>query len=420
MSYGDGSITEVKRKDGTSYAPKHWKIYFYMGNGKKPRTKTIKGTKAEARKERDKIRAEMEGGLSIKADTMTFRMLADEWLQARKDVAKVQERRLKTDQSQINVLCELIGDILIKDIDIRMVENLIPAVRKSRLDKGFRCSNTTLRNYFVTLKAILRRGVQYDYIFKNPCDFIENIPSPNRIDRHSLTADEAARLLKCIDVSEKHYITELLEKERRQREWCHDKDRSYMLGISEISCTLIARIGLATGMRLSEILNLTWSDMKDDVITVKRSTTKTESGARRISLDADTLSHIHQWKALQAHLMASLGIELSNSHTAFCTNKFTRMDVQNFKRWWNKWKAENGFPDLLFHELRHTHATQLLGNGIDIKTVQTRLGHSDPSLTLKYYAHAMPNNDQAAADLMGEILRGKRKQRPRIIEVKTA
>ncbi|WP_417118871.1 tyrosine-type recombinase/integrase [Olsenella phocaeensis] len=56
-----------------------------------------------------------------------------------------------------------------------------------------------------------------------------------------------------------------------------------------------------------------------------------------------------------------------------------------------------------FHELRHTQATQLLSNGVDVKTVQTRLGHASPSITLGWYAHAIPQNDQAAAQMLGNL-----------------
>ena len=54
-----------------------------------------------------------------------------------------------------------------------------------------------------------------------------------------------------------------------------------------------------------------------------------------------------------------------------------------------------------------------------MKTVQARLGHSDASLTLNWYAHAVPENDRAAADRLGELLR----EEPtpcRIVELKSA
>lgn len=45
----------------------------------------------------------------------------------------------------------------------------------------------------------------------------------------------------------------------------------------------------------------------------------------------------------------------------------------------------------------------LLGNGIDVKIVQHRLGHASSSLPLDQYAHAIPAYDRMAADLMGAI-----------------
>ena len=63
-----------------------------------------------------------------------------------------------------------------------------------------------------------------------------------------------------------------------------------------------------------------------------------------------------------------------------------------------------GLEHLRFHDLRHTFATTALQNGVDVKTVQARLGHADASITLNWYAHAMPGNDRQAADLLAAIM----------------
>lgn len=73
----------------------------------------------------------------------------------------------------------------------------------------------------------------------------------------------------------------------------------------------------------------------------------------------------------------------------------------------------------MFHELRHTQATQLLANGVDVKTVQNRLGHADASLTLNQYSHAIPDNDEKAAQLVGALFAKKPEETP-IICMKTA
>lgn len=50
-----------------------------------------------------------------------------------------------------------------------------------------------------------------------------------------------------------------------------------------------------------------------------------------------------------------------------------------------------------FHSLRHTHATWCLANGVDLVTVAERLGHADPSVTARVYAHFLDGRDAKAA-----------------------
>lgn len=57
-----------------------------------------------------------------------------------------------------------------------------------------------------------------------------------------------------------------------------------------------------------------------------------------------------------------------------------------------------------FHDLRRTNATAMVLDGVDVKTAQTRLGHSDPRLTLAIYAQATSQGDRAAAEKLGSRL----------------
>jgi len=60
-----------------------------------------------------------------------------------------------------------------------------------------------------------------------------------------------------------------------------------------------------------------------------------------------------------------------------------------------------------FHDLRRTNATQLVVAGVDVKTVQTRLGHADPRLTLAVYAQAVHAADRDAAARLDERFFGQ-------------
>jgi integrase len=60
--------------------------------------------------------------------------------------------------------------------------------------------------------------------------------------------------------------------------------------------------------------------------------------------------------------------------------------------------------DVVFHALRHTHASQLIDAGSDVVTISKRLGHASPNITLKIYAHLFRKRDDKAADAINAAL----------------
>ena len=82
-----------------------------------------------------------------------------------------------------------------------------------------------------------------------------------------------------------------------------------------------------------------------------------------------------------------------------------RVNKDTPSKWFRKFADAHGYPELTFHGLRHVHATLLLQHNIDLQSVSSRMGHSDPSVTLRAYADAMPARDQAAAETLDHLLR---------------
>lgn len=82
---------------------------------------------------------------------------------------------------------------------------------------------------------------------------------------------------------------------------------------------------------------------------------------------------------------------------------FEKISVSTIDKWLRVFFSKHpNLPKLTYHELRHTHATFLLSQGTDLKTVQNRLGHADISTT-NIYIHALENNDIEASKKIDEL-----------------
>lgn len=440
MSYGDGSITETFKKNGASYSPKKWRITLsYMvdvvqedGTIKKQRKRVVRycrGTKAEAKKFRDELLAQFDTNGNLRPEierqveeqkqvnAMTLTKLIELWDAARKTAGTASERTLRENRASLKHVERHLGNTPIEQINAQMVEMAYAAIREER---GL--SGTTMNHIHVLLKNVFQKAIDYDMLYKNPCAYVV-VPKRNKSKRNSLNVNEGAKLLRKIDESEESEYAFIEDKEsRRQYREDHGiaRKRNAFRGLHHLGCIMAIRIGLATGMRRGEVFGLTWDDLNlnRNVINVCKSATnkriyketKTDAGIRVLAIDESTAQHLKRWKAFQAEYLAEIGIEQSGSTPVCCSDTGSLYGVDNFEHWWRAWRNENGFPSLKFHELRHTQATQLLANGIDVKTVADRLGHANPSITLSWYAHAIPEKDHEAAAVIGNLFAGQASQ----------
>lgn len=118
--------------------------------------------------------------------------------------------------------------------------------------------------------------------------------------------------------------------------------------------------------------------------------------------------------AMIAEILASRGVTAATPHAnVFVSPDGAPLHYSNWRRRvWLPARAAAGFPELNFHDLKHTAGTALLDEGVNIKIAQARLGHANPRTTLAVYAQATAEADRDAAQRLGERFRPQRKADP--------
>jgi len=138
-------------------------------------------------------------------------------------------------------------------------------------------------------------------------------------------------------------------------------------------------------------------DLEQETLRVVESLEQTKAGlrfkppksgkGRAVTLPRFALAELREWKLRQAQALLELGVRQSGE-TLVCARedgepKQPRSVTHEFAYLLRRTRL----PKVRFHDLRHTHATQLLAQGVHPKVVQERLGHSTISITMDLYSH---------------------------------
>ncbi len=184
-------------------------------------------------------------------------------------------------------------------------------------------------------------------------------------------------------------------------------------------------LALHTGMREGELLGLQWADVDLTAGTVRVQTQLTEVPAIRDAAGAVITPAVHALTEPKTQSGVRC-VTLSPAAVAALRAQRTRLAADGFwptstpmvfptgsarsPRYWRKSNmlrayaqaiATAGLPRITFHALRHTHATVALDSGVELKTLQTRLGHSSLAVTGNLYTQTTERSQRDAADRVG-------------------
>lgn len=245
---------------------------------------------------------------------------------------------------------------------------------------------STRRNIFGEFRAMLNYAVKMEYLPKNPLQTVGNFK-----DAYDVNQTEKLR----------YYTPEQFKKYIA----CA---RETAVNLTDWGYYVFFNIAFYTGLRKGEINALKWTDIEGELLHVRRSIAqklkggdretppKNKSSYRTLQIPAPLLKILDEHKARQKQLDFSEDLRV-------CGGIRTLRDTSLDKK--NRYFADlAGLPHIRIHDFRHSHASLLANEGINIQEIARRLGHSKIEITWNTYAHLYPREEERAVQILNKIV----------------
>jgi integrase len=373
-----GNVT--KRKPG------HYRLRY------KDYTRNIQAkTDSEAEKLLAKFITEIENGDFSQPSKITFREFVKKWLENYAETELAPKTLFRYKQMLESRILPTFGNRRlekIKSLDLlnfyksikgkhKYIKIKIDGTRKEAISKGL--ADKTIRHHHGIISAIFEKAIKWDvYKGDNPA---------RHVDAPKIERKKAA----CYDIDQIEAMLNVLQGE-------------------ELRHQAAVMIALTCGMRLGEICGLEWQDIDFDknTIEIRQSSQylpgqgvftkdpKTESSKRKISVNDALLKLLRVYQEDQK----DKGFLSAGNNRLFVMFDGNPMFPNAMSKWFSNFIKRHKLPKLSFHGLRHTSATFLISQGMDVQTVAGRLGHTTSATTQNIYSHFLKSKDQQAAELM--------------------
>ena len=366
--------------------PGVWTLRVFIGRdaGGRPVqvSRTCRGFKREAETALAKYVAELsESKPALEGVGATVGQLLDEWVQVGKQrgwTPYTEHRYRSYVEGRIR---PALGSVKLTKFGPEHCDRFYAALLAEEL------SPTTVRHVHAILASACELAVDWGWLARNPAKRAHP-PSRARAETRAPTVDEITRIVNAAQQ------------------------------LDPVKAVLLV-VAAMTGARRGELCALKWSDVDWErrTLTIARSlsitpdvtvegTTKTKK-SRTISLGAMGMETLRTHRERCSDVARSVGIELPDEAYIFSTSLAGSVPVKpdSLTQFHVRLMKKLGM-DYRFHELRHFMATSMAASGVGIRTIAGRLGHADPALTLRTYAHWLETADRDAADVVENVLGG--------------
>ncbi|TGS47557.1 MULTISPECIES: site-specific integrase [unclassified Mesorhizobium] len=377
----------------TERSPGRWAIVLdlYDEAGKRRRKwHSFEGTKRGAQEECARLITEMKQGNYVEPTKQTLAEFLDEWLTFIKPsvAPKTFERYTEICRKGIS---PLIGSVILAKLKTDRIDAaLTEALTKPRSDHRKRkdedqerkplppLAPRTVHHFRRVLIKALGQAVTWERLSRNPAAKT----TPPKVERKKMLAYDAAQ------------TGQLIEDLRHTR--------MFIATLLAVKC----------GLRRGEILALRWGNVElgDNLrqLSIVESAEQTSDGvrykepkngrARTVALSAATVAELKAHRVRQAEEQLRLGIRPDTDSFVVAQVDGSPLQPRSLTHEWIRVIGKTSLPRIRFHDLRHTHATQMLSAGVHPKVASERLGHSTIGITLDLYSHVMPGMQADAAE----------------------
>ena len=366
-------------------------------------TKTIHGTKKDAQIELAKFVADVQNGLVIEGKSLKFSEFTEIWKRdyGSKELApSTYKRYCRMLETRILPYFGHFYINKIKPTDIMQFYDLLSRdtqlVRKksNNSKKTIKpLSGKTILEHHRLLRAMLHKAIYWQLIVSNPAERVQ--PPKAMKPKRRYYDDEQCKVL----------IENLTE-----------------LGENQIKYKVAIILTIFTGVRLGELMGLEWQDVdfKTGIVSINRSsqyladkgiftkTPKTESSIREVAIPDFVVSLLEEYKLWYDEQKSFYGELWTNSNRLFVQADGKPMHPSTISKWFVKYVAKIGLPVINFHGLRHTNATLLISQNIDVAVVAARLGHAQITTTFNFYVHPIISHNRNAGDVLQNLLLQKK------------
>jgi len=332
---GYGAIYKRKTKDGNA----RWYLDYRDGSGHRIQRLVPSAITAEDAKlalDREiRMAFDQEYGIAREKAKIPFADFTQIYIE---NYAKVKKRSWqRSDASYLRAhLLPVFGKTLLSEINKLQIERYIAMRQSSKLERRPKefVKKTTINREVACLRKILNKAVDWGYLIKSPMNGVKLFSERDNLKERILTYEEEERLLA---VSPNHLRPILI-------------------------------FALHTGMRRGEIFQLKWLqvDLKAGMIKVEM--TKSER-TRFINANGIVLEELRKLK------------KGAPADGYVFVNKKTGKPLTDISTAFKTACKRSGIRNLRFHDLRHTFASRLVANGVDLITVKELLGHSTVKTT---------------------------------------